>query len=156
MKWFVMLIVALLMSCDSVGTQKGTEKEIEITIQSVESLNLDHDSKIKFSLYGYDTELADQAATLLQEYTFTLEKVPKQLVIDFDPALNSKIKPTPRGAIGYYFTVYVDIDNNGVIDSSDAIKDYDRSPETFHGANIESLSTDIYIMKNTATNSEKF
>ncbi len=147
MKYYLFILVpVLLWSCDLFNLSR---QEIIVNVKSVESINVNQNTKVKFALFGYDTKIADQPASLLQEYVFDLEKIPKKINFYFDRALNSKISPAISDDFGYYMIIYVDIDNNGIIDNNDAVEDFENTQESFSGQGIEGLPKDIYIKMRT-------
>ncbi|MEI6856834.1 hypothetical protein [Psychrilyobacter sp.] len=146
-KKYMVLIILTLIGCSNVD--KKIEKSvlnrqmIQVTIDSIEELGLGDSSEITFKLWGYDLYMADVSATLLEEYTYNLSKLPVTYGVDYKKKWDEKIKPRGSGEYGYYITL--EGENKGgekyKIDYEATSKAYFRTQKT----KIEQLSGKIYI-----------
>lgn len=122
------------------------DSSINITIKSNENILLNSDSQIKFQLYGYDHNWADVPATLLQTYVENINEIPTTYSLEYDNDWENDIEYNTgeSSTFGYYITIRVDVDNNGVIDNNDYVMDYDLTPFT-RQYRMKDLSGDLYI-----------
>ena len=150
-------IFLILSNCD-LYDRHLTDQFINLTIKSVETVQLESDSKIKFKLWGYDANWADQSATLLNSYIFDITQIPSSFILEYKSEWENNIEPNTgsESNFGFYITLSIDADNNGTIDENDYTKDYDNSPETYHGSQIANLSGDIYIKANPLSIEQEF
>ena len=146
-KIFIVLIILIFIGCS--GSDEKSEKlvfnrqMIQITIDSVEELDLGNDSEITFKLWGYDLYVADVSATLLNEYKYNLSKLPVTYGIDYKKEWDEKIKPAGSGEYGYYITLGIESPDGKEykVDYKSTDKDYFGTRKT----KIDELSGRIYI-----------
>lgn len=146
-KIFIVLIILTFIGCSR--AEEKTEKlvfnrqMIQITIDSLEELELGNDSKITFKLWGYDLYVADASATLLKEYKYNLSKLPVTYGVDYEKDWEKKIKPGQSGKYGYYITLEMENPEGKVYKV-----DYETTDKGYFGTRktkVEELSGKIYI-----------
>ena len=148
MKKILMILMVLIF----IGCSKADEKTerlvftgqmIRVTIDSMEELELGNSSEITFKLWGYDLYVVDVSATLLNEYTYKLFKLPVTYGVDYQKKWEKKIKPGGSGKYGYYITL------EGKNKDGEKYKiDYEATNKDYFGTRktkIEELSGKIYI-----------
>jgi len=151
MKKLMMLVVLMLIliGCSNNNNKNKRlvfkENIIEVTIDSIEEQELPAGSEITFKLWGYDTQVADAKATLLNEYTYELSKLPVTYGLDYKKEWDKKITPGDSGEYGYYVTVEI---KSG--DSKEYKVDYNSMDKEYFGTkktNIRDVSGLIFIKK---------
>lgn len=145
----ILLILLIFIGCSR--TDEKTNKLVfnrqmlQITIDSIEKLELGKNSEITFKLWGYDLYIADVSATLLEEYTYNLSKLPVTYGVNYKKKWDKKIKPGGSGKYGYYITLEVK--------NKEGRKykiDYDATDKAYFGSTktkIEEVSGKVYIKK---------
>lgn len=104
-------------------------------------------AKLKVSLYGADSSLADTPATLLEEKEYEQKSVPFTIDFQVPQDAASKINPKPAGPVKYYITLSWDSDGNGMADSKgDIAIDYDKAFPTVTMTN-ETQKINLKILK---------
>lgn len=146
-KILVILMVLIFIGCSKADERTErlvfTGQMIQVTIDSIEELELGDSSEITFKLWGYDLYAADVSATLLNEYTYNLSKLPVTYGVDYQKEWDEKIKPAGSGKYGYYITLEMK--------SPDGKKykvDYEATDKDYFGTRktkIEELSGKVYI-----------
>src|SRR5262245_1963851 len=92
------------------------------------------EARAHVTLYGFDTSLADAAASVIAEYRLALPG--GALVVDVPDSPHELIDqgtgPVPAERARFYFDVFVDLNGDGQICPGDLRQDFDASPfETF-------------------------
>ncbi|OHD55601.1 MAG: hypothetical protein A2Y33_13275 [Spirochaetes bacterium GWF1_51_8] len=154
MKYFSIVLIAVYaifnFSCsDLLGI-----KEVAITIDSESDLTLYTHSKIKFAIYGYDTSIADQAASLLNESVMDLDEIPHKFIILCDESWNSKITPVALKKYNYYIAIKTDINNDSIVNAYDYGQDYIKTPPYFTSS-LANLTQTIFIKQNSTNASNQ-
>lgn len=147
MKKILVILVLIFIGC-SKADERGERlvfngQMIQVTIDSIEELDLGDSSEITFKLWGYDLYMADVDATLLSEYTYNLSKLPVTYGVDYQKKWDKKIKPGRSGKYGYYISIEVKnkFGKKYKIDYETTDKNYFEIQKT----KIEELSGKIYI-----------
>lgn len=146
-KILIVLILLIFIGCSS--AEGKTERLIfnrqmvQITIDSMEEIDLGNDSEITFKLWGYDLYIADVSATLLKEYKYNLFKLPVTYGVDYEKEYDDKIEPDGSGKYGYYITFEMKNSHGKKYKI-----DYESTDKDYFGIRkrkIEELSGKIYI-----------
>jgi hypothetical protein len=92
------------------------------------------EARADVTLYGFDTSLADAAASVIATYRLALPG--GALTVDSPDSPHELIDqgtgPVPAERAQFYFTVFVDLNGDGTICPGDLRQDFDKSPfETF-------------------------
>ncbi len=143
----LLLLVLTLVGCS--GTSKPTnrlvfeEKMIQMTIDSIEIEELPEGTEIIFKLWGYDAQVADVKATLLNEYKYKLSELPVTYGLNYEKEWKKKIEPGKSGNYGYFVTLEVKNKDDKVykIDYDSTDKDYFGTKKT----TVDEISGRIFI-----------
>jgi len=146
-KIFMVLMALIFIGCNKTEVKTKelvfTGQMIQVTIDSIEELELGDTSEITFKLWGYDLYIADAGATLLKEYKYNLSKLPVTYGIYYQKEWDEKIKPSGSGKYGYYITL--EVENKA---GKKYKIDYEATNRAYFGitkTKIEELSGKIYI-----------
>ncbi|MBN2694061.1 hypothetical protein JXR93_05320 [bacterium] len=160
----IIIILTILLSFNCFSDDKKNaqiekkQKKLVVTIVSDSKLKFNSKSKIKFTLYGYNSRMADVSATELFKYTKKIDKIPMRFELPFEENLSEKIeyKSSSKADFKYYLTFTIDVNGDGFVDSKDYRQNYDKSDQIFV-SNINELNGKIYIQKmDKDSGSEKF
>ncbi|WP_336961647.1 hypothetical protein [Chryseobacterium contaminans] len=127
-------------------TAENTSDNLKLEFVGTDKFTITN-AKLKVSLYGVDSNLADAPATLLEEKEYEQKSVP--FTIDFNVPKDavSKINPKPAGPVKYYIALSWDSDGNGMADSKgDIAIDYDKAFPTVTMSN-ETQKINLKILK---------
>jgi hypothetical protein len=125
-----------------------SEGTIFISVDSISEISLSSDSKITFNIFGYDSNIADASATLLQTYVFSISTIPCIFELDYSVSWNENIEPT-TGA-GSDFKYYLTIGTNDR-DNDELVTDYEHTNDgngPLFVNHLSELSQSIYIKNN--------
>ncbi len=131
--------LASLYACQGCG-----DGGIQVHLVSTVPIALVEPARLKVQLWGYDTTIADQDASLLQEYTDTLPSIPRTYSLRYHESLAGKIAPQASGPFSYYLTFYADGNGDGVVGPGDLRQDYSAAPPRFQPT-MGGLSGDYFI-----------
>ena len=111
---------------------------------SSKQISLAEPARLRFHLWGYDAGIADQSASLLQEYTTVLPSVPQTYSLLYQEAFAEKIDPRSSGPLAFYLTLQGDVNNDGVVGPGDLAQDY-AAMEPKSQPTMDALSGDFWI-----------
>jgi len=123
MKLSIAMVCAALVGCG------GGDSNVEL---SLTGQTLGDNARAIVSLYGYNTSVADEAATLIESYD-----LPAAATLDLEiPAnphelIDSAHGPTTASEAKYYFAVYVDVNADGQLCPGDLREDFGADLVTF-------------------------
>ncbi|MCK5780104.1 MAG: hypothetical protein KAH04_03745 [Psychrilyobacter sp.] len=142
----LILLVLVFIGCSNTPKEEPKlifkEKMIQLKVIGLSDEILGENSKITFKIWGYDVLLADVKATLLEEYTYDLVKLPVTYGLDTKKKLDEVIKLEEMGRYGYYITIEADNGNGKVFEI-----DREASKEYLEGRkkNVKELSGEIVL-----------
>ncbi len=114
--------------------REGSEDYLTlINFTGSKSLTLQDSSKVKFTIFGYSNHVADAPATTLLEEVHPLSALDNQFLLGFSKEAFEKVeyKSDTDGEFGYYITIKVDSNNDGIIDNRDYRQDFNTTPTNF-------------------------
>ncbi|ASK31729.1 hypothetical protein CEY12_17120 [Chryseobacterium sp. T16E-39] len=129
---FMSLGALLLVSCnapkkEAIADKASNEKNVKIEFTGTDNV-IPKNAKLKVSLYGLQSNMADVPASLITEKEYTQEKIPFTIDLPVPNNPESLIKPEVKKGdpLKYYVTISWDSNGNGVEDKGDIVIDYDK------------------------------
>ncbi len=134
---------------DEIGNgSAGASHAIDIALVGLPA-DVGCDARVRATVFGYDMFVADVSATALLEVVAT---VPGNgaLTLNLDATDFARIEFQSGGpdALGYYVSLFVDVDANGVECEPDLSQDFSASPMAFHNQRDTGVALDITLRNN--------
>jgi hypothetical protein len=107
---------------------------LNVQLRSASPVSFGNSSKIKIELWAYDRLIADAPATNLLTEIAPISSLDQSFTIAFDTEDFEKVTPQSghEDAFGYYFTFYIDMNNDGQIcPGEDYGQDYEKTDKMF-------------------------
>lgn len=117
------VLVAPLAAC---GADPGA---IDVSVTGPDDVTLSAASRLTLSIYGYDTRIADQSATLIRTRVEPITALPVVVSVALPDDALARVDPTVGGDLAanvrfYLAGVYVDVDGDGAICPGELTQDF--------------------------------
>jgi len=101
--WVLFVILLVIFGC----TEPENKDTIDITIEMIEGSTIGSGGALTMTIFGYDANIADQAATPLYKESKEINKLPFIWEVIIDEKWNQKIEPNSgtKSKFGFYIAL---------------------------------------------------